>query len=1016
MNSRSKLFFSKLLALTLALLIFQVSFFVEPVTASEEENIDDFAVHPAQRWNSISDEAVDSITGDSYEIYSLNNATTGNTEFEKSRGLRTQDMKVSSLLKVDAGGNLTDLFRDYRGDACDFNEGDIEGIYDIRNEDSYSVNEGLLEIVGTNVNYLDFYWDDIDLQGKVYSIAKISTRVSNITASVDIELWDGALKLGEFDIESTDWTTYTFTDFSSELNDLMFRVIGSSFSTIWVVDQVEFLGSFDYASHVEIGETWDWQTDNDTQDWYDLENLNVSDGFCRGELAAGVQDFFQSSTVVNISTSSFDVISVKLNVSDPTMNMQIWANLGGNKQITNSVDLSVEQTVYTFDVSENANWNSVKTATKMLIVFNEDDGNLDGDEITFIDYFLVLGNWSSNDGFALELLDNEQEEAMSFKFTRNETDNDYHDFTISLFDSSGTAFSDITSFKYDESTDGWLDLSFRLDTIEKEFRFDLKFENNTEIVDINRFSDAFTNLPVNLKLFKNANLSLCLNNTVGALSRSLVILTVLNAPFEERTWRQEDTPTDSDWTLDSFTAHYVHDDIDDTSSYRLSVPKLDSVSADLELSFSDLDNFAANDIIKYGVTVYSVDRLNGSLEHLLSAKLVVGEGGGQIAFAGMVSTDGSDYEWHDETYSYLTTSNVTIAYIDFALDENREQGIIAIWATDGIENTLLVSMENSVSDTNDNPSDEFVVEVFLSCDFDGDFETVASVNIMDIKFRESIAGLDVFNRRPPPNHVTGDKSPPNFLEQIFIEMSKFLGGIFKDAVNGLWVVLEIPLGAIVAVLGVVVTAIGQIAADTASAIWTGIVDTLSFITDAIVDVAGAVIVALTDALETIIDDIITIALTLADDLAALIMAVIDFLLVLLLTAAEAVINFVAALVFFFWDALALPDLLAIWDVVAATIIDLATGIPALLTDLVNWFFEIYIFIPIAMFAFMWLVPAINSDNIGDFFSQFFDIALKDVTGGFAFFGSHVPVPYFVVILIFMIPYGAGLIPSLGSGW
>lgn len=1048
--------FFKFIALALVLMIFQVSFFVEPlpVAATEEENIDDFAIHPAQRWNSIADEAEDVITGDSYEIYSLNNETEGNTEFVKSRGLRTQDMKVSSLLKVDTGGDRIEFSRDTLGNTWDFNiDGDQKGWTKTEGTATVSVSGGIMAITITgNSNRLKIDFLTGLIATDVYESFNIRIKADIIDANPFFTLRNlptEQLVTTPVTFFTEEWQTFNFDlsddpDWTGTLTGLrlQFDEADDLLNTglVIYIEFIELFGDFDFATSVkgEIEDTWDWE-EEDLEGWSGpSDGLADPDGFLLVEnVSSAISDTAYTATV-NIQTDFFEKITIRAKSNEANTRIQMRSGAVGI--VTDNAILTTDFSIFTWVVGINlSDINYAGTLTDLLMNFREEsgEGNFEGTEQFFVDYLLVEGNFSANDGFSLGLLNQDQEEAMSFKFTRNSTDNSEHELTISLWDASGAGFSSTTSFQYDQSVDGWLDLSFRLDTIEKQFKFDLDYENGTRIINIDRFSDIFTNLPVNILVFNtNGNMTLALNNTVGSLARSLVIIDFINADFSEREWKQTIIPSDSDYLADGNFIARMQDDISEESQYELSVPELDVVSGIMFANFTNMANLGVGEIAGVGFAVFGVDKDDGELHELISIVIILVNPGTngmtiQISIDGVLAYDVTQAGDHNPAASFvMQTSN------DRSVLTLRAR----LWADIGTEPIEYVASA-VVADIVDVASQEFHLVTLYFGTFTGDMEFTASIESFTVLFRERWVQMDI-PPQPDPRNPSGTSSGGGLSANPIIAALQIVGNLITAGIGGFVDALVVPaiaalgiildtifnvLGTIAGVLATIAETLAGLAAATATAIWESIGDALDFIVEAIVDISEGIWIAFSDVAGDLMDDIVTALIALAADVADLIGDVIDFLLpiltaiatdiadflfailefvfVLLLTVFSEIWDIIVGIVFFVWDAFGLPDLIAILTFAL-------TGITGIIGDAVanlQWFVDVLFTWGNGIFflgvILLLAIPVFSSKGSGELMEKMVEANSWDILPiGVLGFNVHVPVGLVFWPLLFLVVF------------
>jgi len=155
------------------------------------------------------------------------------------------------------------------------------------------------------------------------------------------------------------------------------------------------------------------------------------------------------------------------------------------------------------------------------------------------------------------------------------------------------------------------------------------------------------------------------------------------------------------------------------------------------------------------------------------------------------------------------------------------------------------------------------------------------------------------------------------LQTVMTGAFEALGGVFTTLFEALGTVLDDALG----VIGGFIDDVAGFIEDVATAIG-------AFAADIVAAVLG------------MIEDLIDEFILFAEDLAALFLVVLDFLFVLLLDSIELIITLITAGVFWIWDAIGLPDILAIADLVLTSLVDVVTGVPQLIIDLTTIVFEL----------------------------------------------------------------------------
>jgi len=404
------------------------------------------------------------------------------------------------------------------------------------------------------------------------------------------------------------------------------------------------------------------------------------------------------------------------------------------------------------------------------------------------------------------------------------------------------------------------------------------------------------------------------------------------------------------------------------------VPYFDSVSGTLGFT-SETSDFAAIHGGTVYIKVYGVDADDGELHELLSvANGVYDQGAGDLTWQGIFDNAGNRY-LHTTAYTGAEQPS-----LDFSISTSNDRRNITIKMRCFPDEADSTTFEDFIYTQNIDYSQEFVIETYYWVNINAGEDV--SLSILDFGLLERNIFEDL---------IQGVVAPiGNFITEFFAGIFRFLAGIFKavgdllgaailiaqNAVTAAMDVLKGILDSIKGVLDTISTALGNVltelqglAADVASEIWSGIGSALDFITDSIADIASDVIGALIAQIGSVIDDAITWLLSVATDLADLVFDVLDILLDLLLTVADEIWNVLVDVVFWAWDAVGLPDVLALLDQFLSTIVEAVTGAPAWIDTFFGWFFLIGA--SILMLYWLWLIPgsfaAVNWDPLDGVF-------------------------------------------------
>lgn len=534
--------------------------------------------------------------------------------------------------------------------------------------------------------------------------------------------------------------------------------------------------------------------------------------------------------------------------------------------------------------------------------------------------------------------------------------------------------------------DTWYVLTIDYNILKSECKFTVKYQNGTRVFRYDYY-DIASERPA---VFSEKVLSV-FSGTVSYTSSNVItsLLDYVKAPYKEREWVQVDTPSDSDWLEDRWDFARVQDDIQDTSVWSLTVPSLDTLSGIFTSGWDNQSAVLDGDDAHAHFTLYSVDADDGDLNTLLGFYFMFQKSGSSCVMALLIVNNTSPVMSYSSTAASFTKLSLSFS---MALSDDRDAVSLKIRLYPDVTASTYYDFvaETKVSDVSASPSDEFVMKVYYDADFDGNTEWVTLLE--DFGFTDRDIFADIINAIVEP--------VGNFISAIFTVAFRFLAGIFKvvgdailSGITTLQTALSSLLTAIYGSLSSIYTVLAGLAVAIGTAVWESIGSALDFITDAIADIAADVWAAL----EPVIADIVSWLGTVASDVADLIFAVIEFLISLLLTIAIDIFELLAAIAFAVWDALGLPDLLAVLDFMIVGFNGLVTDGLAALQWVVNvgafWGLGGSMFVGIVIF---WLVPVLRSKgDFGEFAESFYMMNSWNIMP-FAILGFEVHVPVGVV--------------------
>jgi len=175
--------------------------------------------------------------------------------------------------------------------------------------------------------------------------------------------------------------------------------------------------------------------------------------------------------------------------------------------------------------------------------------------------------------------------------------------------------------------------------------------------------------------------------------------------------------------------------------------------------------------------------------------------------------------------------------------------------------------------------------------------------------------------------------------------------------------------------------------------------------EALPDAIGTALEFISDAIGIIVEDFFDWLWGVAAELGEFLADVVAILLPLLNDLAEYIIGFVAAVIFWLWDSLGLPDLLAVIDVFLTGFIQFISGIPQFITDWAD-FLSVIANLLVAI-GLIWILffPVAQANTAGECLGLIVDHMMTDLSGHWTILGIGGKMPLIIPwILLFIWTY------------
>jgi hypothetical protein len=628
----------------------------------------------------------------------------------------------------------------------------------------------------------------------------------------------------------------------------------------------------------------------------------------------------------------------------------------GNNLLATDNNLYLKDVNYLFnEYIGGGSWTGTETEIRIELQCNDGVGFGGYNEASaYFNYtYLDTATWSEDDGFKFSLLNADDEEGMSFQFTR---DNDLsYNISIDMYDAGGIALDYDYSFNYSIDVDGWLRIRVDWHLDKKKVKVLLEYDNGTDIINIRRITDLYggnLGFPV-LLLLEEGFPSLCINNSVGATARSLIYIDYIDADWNILEWRE---PSDS-WEFEFLPATTVYQNdeanftaispygctmyeksINDLSKwYQLSVDRFDGLSFEYKAHQEALEN---NDDTRFNFAVYNVHR-NGSLEPIFRFYIWI--------------NPGSPDEIVHYIYVYSEDqSNPVISRTSSTVEEC--EGSISLY----YESASKIIMQYKYSDANDDyqgtltgrPIGEelftkemvFILSYKVGTDQGGASDDVLEFNIGGFELtRKDILGWIIGAILGPFFNLMGILFSPFII--LFQLLTLTLVKAFKDLIVGLEPFFTM-LGAI---FGTIIDGLELVLKAAIEGIW-------SYLEDALVDIIGWL-------------------LLLADIIAELIIAIVEWIFPIISEVIQVLWGFIMAILTWVWEDFIVSTPLGF---IIVLIVEAIAAAPEIFMGIINLFLFWQFWILIGIWIIVLPMQAAQCEGVSDFLERILGIFCIDV--------------------------------------
>lgn len=511
--------------------------------------------------------------------------------------------------------------------------------------------------------------------------------------------------------------------------------------------------------------------------------------------------------------------------------------------------------------------------------------------------------------------------------------------------------------------DTWYRLIMDYDFLQSKFRWRLYYdENDSKILDyiwqdikISDMPESFSDSEVEIEI------------TVYSYSNNQEIqlnIDYVKAPFEERVWDNSEIPTDEDWLQNNWNFHEVQDDINDESTWDITIPYLDSVSATIVTEINNPSNLAGGEDTNIFYCVYAVDADDGEKHAAVKIEITQTYG---LSSTISIQIDGV-------TKFLKSVLSNTDPEVIFSVSLENDRSRITVGGRYYVDRDDTTDPEyydfvcsGDMADIATDPSQEFVLSCNVIADFDGDLVYRMMFTSHTIVERGEFSG-----KGSPlvPHDDTGSGGLFGWLVDIFITIGRAIGSLFA----GVGIVIVEGLKKVgIDITGVIASIEGWLSS------------------------LGGAIEGFLITLGGLVSGVIN---TFISGARALLEALVAGAIILV----QSFVDFLAAFVFLIWDAIGLPDLLAIADFFLIGFVQFIENFPVFLDDLINLIQSLWSLGFIIGVIYFLFFPLLAANTIGEFFEKFFENFSKDATMGASFVGVHIPIPIGLIWIVMLVYY------------
>lgn len=796
-----------------------------------------------------------------------------------------------------------DFFYTEENNVSDFDDGTTEG-YTGASGSSVAVNSsGYLtitsggvtqgaEITGLSIDSSIYKWLTIEIFPETVDISQI-----NILDSVNNDVCIDATTLtaGEWSLFSCNLDDDA--DWAGTETELDIRFTSASENIINV--------NFTFLYDVELG---------DLEGWADLNLDYVNpEGHLTATLEAGAFELVNSPSLLTIDTSLFEIYQVRIKASSDIVVFPYGRDSANNLDQLGSSQAITDRNwnTFTWDLSEDSDWSGDSSFQRMLLLFDESDGTLDGNEIIQIGYVLLKGHWEEPD--SVIGLSNPETYEPVLNITTHFWENTSLGgrYEIELLDQSGELAYYYYSDNFTNLGSEWVRGKLEYNVLKSILKITITWDNTSRVFR-QVFPGGFTvgsgRIPALFEI--GIAPTIFVSTYTEPTSWQQLNLDFIKAPFKERDWVQTTAPSDPDWVQDSHFFAMLQNNVSglEKSEWDLNVIGLDSVSAVLKIDQSNYTTWDASAQVSAIFELYGVDADDGERQILTSIQLTLGSSGPTLLLS---VDDGTD------SFFLFSESSLTNPMVRFSIStvDDRSKILVNIRAfkddadeTDFKDGAYVIDL----ADRMDVPSNEFIIRskylaVFLRGATDVD---KLLMETLDFGLVERDIFGDIANAVVAPIG--------NFLADLFIGVFRFIGDIFRivgDAIGFVFSVaisaLQVALEAAISLVTAAVVAL-QTALETAIGLVTAAVEAIGTLIDSAISALGTLLETaidlVTDAIDAVFGLIGDVLDTIGDIFDLIVSFIPDLLTAIVSWVEDELIPGVISFMFEIWDLVWTPIL------------------------------------------------------------------------------------------------------------